>query len=208
MKKIILVFCFIIFDLNVLANEKDNFDLILKKLKSIEKRIETIEKKLENPLGFLLNENFSSKISSEFKNKTNDVKNLLTSKRKVKKDPKISDYLKLISWNSSRSYESSSFEKKINLSYTLENISNETILLIDGSLIFFDKLQEKLGTFNLTKDFKMIPGETKQQEGTYALNLLTDEKIFRITTMDKKLIIPKLKIKQILLGNNKIIKFN
>tara|TARA_B100000989_G_C19235392_1_gene341720 strand:+ start:314 stop:553 length:240 start_codon:yes stop_codon:yes gene_type:complete len=79
--------------------------------------------------------------------------------------------------------------------------------LIDGNLIFNDALNEKLGTFVVSKDFKMLPGETRTFNGIFKLGILTDKKIFRIISMDKKLIIPYLKVKQILFDDNEVIKF-
>ena len=77
----------------------------------------------------------------------------------------------------------------------------------NGKLIFKDALDEQLGSFAIKKDFKMYPGETSTDNGIFKLGILTDKKIFRITSMDKKLIVPFLEVKQILFKNNEVMKF-
>lgn len=199
--KLLVVIFFLFKNFSVIAQEKNEYKLIIEKLNSIERRIKDIEQKIENPFSSLLKKSL----------KQNDIsKKSKTVSKKVlnsQKNLKIEENLIVKGWDASEYKSSVSFTKNIKLTYTLQNVSDKTILLIDGDLVFYDALEEKLGTFVLRKDFKMLPGETRTYNGIFELGVLTDEKIFRIISMDKKLIVPYLKVKQILFNNNETIKF-
>ena len=191
-----------------MALDKNESKIILEKLDSIEKRLKIIEEKIENPFSKLLNKSLKQKEISKTRDEVKDKsKNIYKKINNSKKKSKIEDYLIVKAWDASEYNNSDTFTQNIELTYTLQNVSNKTILLIDGNLIFNDALNEKLGTFVVSKDFKMLPGETRTFNGIFKLGILTDKKIFRIISMDKKLIIPYLKVKQILFDDNEVIKF-
>lgn len=205
---LLVIIFFQFHNFSVMALEKNEYQLIIEKLNSIEKRITAIEKKIENPFSSLLKKSLEKKEKSKIRKELDDKsKNSSDKVTSSKKKLKIDDYLVIKDWDASKYDNSNSFTQNIDLSYSLQNVSNKTILLIDGNLIFKDALNERLGSFVIKKDFKMFPGETRRDNGIFKLGILTDKKIYRITSMDKKLILPFLEVKQILFDNNEVMKF-
>jgi hypothetical protein len=92
-----------------------------------------------------------------------------------------------------------------NITLNLRNKGTKTIKLIEGSVQFYDLLDEKLYGIRITPDALIGAGATKIDVGQYSINQFMNEQK-RMASMNKADIKPKLIISRIVFTDNTVLK--
>lgn len=177
-------------------------DEILKRLDAIEERLKKLEinatevKSAEavNPLDAI--KEFTKALSEE--NEKNKNKKKLNEAENQK-------YLSILEWSASKGGENLLNIETVKLEYLLKNKSQRKISIVDGTLLFKDKLGKSLVKIRVERDVKLDPQESKVFSGTYDTGFGSD--VDRLLVLDKKHVDVTLEIKSLLFEDGDVVKF-
>jgi hypothetical protein len=117
--------------------------------------------------------------------------------------PQANSPLAVVDWSYSFYDAQYDFDKAHVISYTLKNLTDKPIKLIQGSMVFKDLLGEKIMEIRLFPDVLYPPNESQSTKGTWKVNTLNPEEQ-RMQTVHHDDIKPELRIEKVVFGDNSI----
>ena len=185
------------------TNDSDRIDQIIDKLDSIEERIEKIESLFslsgQQELIEEYLESFKSVLSDDVSNDNEDEK----------EEVKIENFLEVVSWRAQKREKSSfDFDTYIDIHYSLRNITQKDIALVDGAITFDDKLDKRIVRLNLEEDLNLKSSNIKEFGGPYSVMSSFSGDISRITVIQKELVKITLDVDSLMFSDGEKIEFN
>ena len=171
-----------------LEKKIEQLEARVKELEGLERRVEKAEKSL-------------STIRSRQRKELNQSKgkSLGNARLDSGKSPLVLD-----DW--SFSHQTGEFNQSYyNITLQLKNNSKKTIKLIEGSVQFYDLLDEHLYGIKVTPDMMIGSGDVRTESGQYRLNQFMN-KHHRMKNMDKADIKAKLMVERIVFTDNTVLK--
>jgi hypothetical protein len=110
--------------------------------------------------------------------------------------------LSLIAW--SYTFEESNGSGNYRIGFALQNNSPKGIKLVDGSLQFYDLLDEHLYGIALERDVKIDASSIYKDSGLYKINQFIADDL-RMKKMDREDVKAKLRIRKVVFEDNEIL---
>ena len=171
-------------------------DEVLNRLSAIEERLSKIEKKLE-----------SGKAAEQLealRNMFNAGKDTKKKDSNIKKE-KAGKYLVVTKWSAGDGGQDVLSQQVVEIYYTAKNVANETISIVDGVVVFKDKLGETIGRLTMKRDIELAPGHEKALGGRYTQSF--GRGLERLFNINKKHVVVSVELKKLMFGNGDVIKF-
>jgi hypothetical protein len=111
--------------------------------------------------------------------------------------------LELESWSYQFKRGKYEYENRHVFTYLLKNLTEKAIKLVDGSLIFRDRLGEKIMTIKLLQDVHYPFGESQSATGGWSVNSFNPSEE-RFQTMSHDDVQPELRINKVVFEDNTI----
>ena len=188
-------------------------DEILKRLDAIEERLSNLEKSAEDKkpsdaFEALLELKQALTGGSE-EAKKERAKNL-EEKRKSEnlRRAKAKEYLSLIEWNASEGIRGAATGfKYVAIFYKMKNLHSKKMGIIDGQIVFEDKLGKLITKIKIEDDVNLLAAEERgfgTKEPTLSFGT---EDVERLLTIDKNLVNVRFDIKRIMFADGSVVQF-
>jgi len=170
-------------------------DEILKRLDAIDERLGKIEMVLEDYKAFKQLET----LRNLFKGDEAAKKSLEVKKNKSDK------YLVVIKWSTGDGGKDSIGQKIVEVYYTILNTSSKTISIVDGAVVFKDKLGEQIFRLSIERDINIAPGKEEALSGRYVN--WSRSNIGRLLIIDKKHVDVSVDLDELMFKDGEVVRF-
>jgi hypothetical protein len=208
----------------VAAGNDDN--KILKKLDAIEKRLSKIEKAID--AGAALRPLFAENpdLSKDLAKQLEALKKVFKGRNSAKKSKKIEknkphNYLVVMKWSAGDGGKDIIGQQIIDIYCTIKNVTKKTISIVNGYVVFKDKLGAKMGEIRLEKDVNLSPNEEKVLGGSYkkikvvsgprtlvsTTKRLYGEEMKRLIGINKKHVDVSVDMDKLMFSDGEVVKF-
>ena len=180
----------------VAAGNDDN--KILKRLDAIEKRLSKIEKAIDAGADAQQLEALKA-LKNMFKGSKSTKKGGKTEKSK------LHNYLVVTKWSAGDGGEDFIGQQVVEVYYTMKNMTKKTISIIDGHVVFKDKLGETIGRLRIERDVDLSPNEEKPLGGRYTQSFGTG--LERLIVINNKHVDVSVDMDKLLFSDGEVVKF-
>jgi len=176
-----------------------------KKLESIENRLTNLEKRIPEASGIETFAKMIESLNSIGSSASNKVAITKNEERKVAG----SDFLSIVSWSAKEEKSNGySLGAILNLEYSVKNVSDKAIVLVDGAITFEDKLGQRIARIQLDNDLRIQPSEIIVQKGKYDTGMSISGDPSRLASVSPNLVLAEVDLDQIMFEDGTIIKFD
>ena len=191
-------------------------DEMLKRLDAIEERLSKLEKSAEDKQTSKASGAFEALLelnkaltggSEEAKKRRQQVK-IEKAKSLEERSAKAEKYLSLIEWNASKGIPGAvTGYEYVAIFYKMKNLNSKKMGIIDGQIVFEDKLGKLISKIKIEDDINLLAAEERvfgTKEPTMSFGT---EDVERLLTIDKNLVNIRFDIKQILFADGSVVQF-
>lgn len=168
---------------------------ILKRLDAIEKRLSKIEKVID-----------AGKAAEQLEALKNMFKGGKAAKkgRKTEKS-KSRKYLAVMKWSAGDGGKDIIGQQIVEIYYTIKNTTKRTISIVDGAVVFKDKLGDTMGRLKIERDVNLSPNEEKALGGNYTQSF--GKGMERLIVINKKHVDVSVDMDKLMFSDGEVVKF-